>query len=114
MNLSEFPLAIARIERQQLRLSKKIRTAQAHLDKLTGEIECKIATDPELKNDQQRKARRLELLNSGDYQTAQTILNTYSDRRIALDINLSLLRNQFSVAKLEVRQTIARDELSVA
>lgn len=114
MNLSEFPLAIARIERQQLRLSKKIRTAQTHLDKLTGEIECKIAADPELKNDQQRKARRLELTTSGDYQTALTILNTYNDRQAALTINLNLLRNQFSVAKLEIRESIARDELAAA
>ncbi|NJK28781.1 MAG: hypothetical protein HC940_00855 [Acaryochloris sp. SU_5_25] len=111
MNLRDYPSAIASAERQLLRLNRKIRKTQTHLEQLSAEIEIAIATDPDLRNDQQRKAKRLELFSGNrDYLNTQTILNTYSDRRCALEINLQLLRNQFSVAKLEMRHAIARQE----
>lgn len=114
MNLADYPLAIAKLERRLLRTSKSIRRCQAHLEQITAIVEQTIASDLDLKNDQQRKARRLELMNSNDFLSAQRILQTYSDSRAALEINLTLLRNQFSVSKLELRQWIAQTEAIAA
>lgn len=114
MNLRDYPSAIASAERQLLRLNRKIRKAQTRLEQLSAQIEITIATDPDLRNDQQRKAKRLELFSDRDYLNTQTILNTHYDRRCALEINLQLLRNQFSVAKLEMRHEIAFQFLDAA
>jgi multidrug resistance efflux pump len=114
MNLADYPLAIAKLERRLLRTSKSIRRCQSHLEQLHTAIEQAIAADLDLKNEQQRKAKRLELLNGNDYLSAQRILQTYSDSRASLEINLSLLRNQFTVAKLEIRQAVAQAEAIAA
>jgi multidrug resistance efflux pump len=114
MNLAEYPLAIAKLERRLLRKKKSIRRCQAHLDQMLAMFEQAIAGDLDLKNDQHRKARRLELINSKGYQTAQSVLETYQDSLAALEINLQLLRSSFSVAKLEKRETIAHAEAIAA
>jgi multidrug resistance efflux pump len=114
MNLADYPLAIAKLERRILKTSKCIRRCQTHLEQLSVMIEQAIATDLDLKNEQQRKAKRLELLSTSDYQSAQRVLQTYGDRRAALEINLTLLKNRFSVAKLEQRAAIAQMEAIAA
>ncbi len=110
MDFADYPLAIAKLERQLLRTSKDMRRYQADLEKLQMAIEQAIAADLELKNEQQRKAKRLELINSDDFQNAQRAVQTHGDRRAELEIDLQLLRNQFTVAKLEKREAIAQVE----
>lgn len=62
-----------------------------------------------MKNDNQRKARRFEvLLINQEYQKAvDTLMRLTADKANAL-AHLEYLRNQFSVAKLEARSAIAQ------
>lgn len=114
MTLSEYPDAIADREKQLLRLQRKIRKVTNQLDNLNREFEIEIATNPELKNEQQRKARRLELLSQQSYLDIKEKLDTYLDRRTNIEINLHQVRNRFTVAKLEVRRQIALNSLEAA
>lgn len=114
MTLAEYPDAIADREKQLLRLQRKIRKLTNQLDSLNAEIEIEIATDPELKNEQQRKARRLEMLSQKNYLDIKEKLDTYLDRRTTIEINLHQVRNRFTVAKLEVRRQIALNSLDAA
>jgi hypothetical protein len=113
MKLIEYPVAIAEKQRQLLQTDQHIRRLQDILNRLTAEIDTEIAFDVELKNDAQRKAKRLELMSSSDYRRAVTNLQIAQDNRAEIEIDLSLLRNQFSVLKLELREAIATRELQV-
>jgi hypothetical protein len=77
-----------------------------------GKIDRDIAFDPTLKNDAQRKVRRQELMETdANYFRATLDLKNAQDKRTSLDIQLQLLRNEFSVLKLERREAIAQLEL---
>jgi hypothetical protein len=110
MNLKNYPDAIAKLERKIHRLDVEIRHHQNVTERLTAQIERGIATDPELKNDQQRKARRLELMSQAEYVEALATLQAEQDERDLLCIDLQLLKDHFRVALLETRQAIAQAE----
>jgi hypothetical protein len=80
---------------------------------MTAEIDTTIAFDTELRNDAQRKARRLDLMSTAEYRKAVANLQMAQDERAEIDIDLNLLRNQFSVLKLEKREAIAIRELQL-
>ena len=111
MKLIDYPVAIAERQRQFLRSEQHIRRLQDILNRLTAEIDTEIAFDSELRNDAQRKAKRLEMMASPDYRRAVTNLLTAQDERAEIEIDLNLLRNQFSVLKLQLRDAIASREL---
>jgi len=113
-DLRDYPSTIAKIQLQILRLDRKIRTAQQDLDGYTADIEQAIATDPELKNDQQRKAKRLELMRDTKYTMLVNALADGIERRTRLEIELQLQRSEFSVRKLEYRDHIASKEAAAA
>ncbi|MDX2242360.1 MAG: hypothetical protein NW224_16875 [Leptolyngbyaceae cyanobacterium bins.302] len=113
-DLRTYPSAIAKVQTQILRLDGKIRKAQQELDGYTTDIEQAIATDPDLKNDQQRKAKRLELMRDSKYVVLADALADAVDRRTRLEIELQRHRNEFSVRKLEYRDHIASKEAAVA
>lgn len=113
MKLIDYPAAIAEKQRDLLQADQRIRRLQDVLNRLTAEIDTTIAFDTELKNDAQRKAKRLELMSAPDYRKAVANLQMAQDERAEIDIDLSLLRNLFSVLKLEKRDTIATRELQV-
>lgn len=76
-------------------------------------IDQQIAFDKELKNDGQRKAKRKELLGQDDgYDLLKGKLQTDQLTRERMNIRLSLLFNQFAVAKIQARQQTA--QLAVA
>jgi len=110
MKLNEYPTAIAKLARKLHRLDIKIRHHQNLVERLTAQIERAIATDPDLKNDQQRKAKRLELMAAPEYVEATRTLQAEQDRRDLAAIDLQLLRDNFRVALLETRQAIATTE----
>jgi hypothetical protein len=110
MNLKNYPTAIAKLERKLHRIDVEIRHYQNLVERLTTQIERAIATDPELKNDQQRKAKRLDLMGQPEYAEAVTTLQTQQDERTLLRIDLQLLRDHFRVALLETRQAVAQIE----
>lgn len=113
MKLFDYPTAIAHKQRELLRTEQHVRRLQDILNRLTAEIDTTIAFDVELRNDAQRKAKRIELMGSPEYQRAVANLLLAQDQRAEVDIDLTLLRNQFSVLKLEKRDAIATRELQV-
>ncbi len=112
MKLNDYPPAIAKLQRQILKLDQEITQYQETLAVLGLELEKLVLADSSLTNDTKRKARRLELQQSDiDYCRAANDLKEAQAKREALDIDLLLLRNQFSVLKLEERRAIATLEL---
>jgi peptidoglycan hydrolase CwlO-like protein len=51
IELNEYPTAIAKVQKQIFRVERKVRYAQAEVDRLTADIEKAIAFDSELKNE---------------------------------------------------------------
>ena len=109
-NLNQFPLKIAEAETKVLNLDRQVTIYKEQLSFMDGEIETAIALNKELKNEQQRKTKRLELKQEPDYLQAKASLTEATEKRDREVIQLNLLRNQFSVAKLETRQAIANLE----
>ncbi|MFM7426838.1 MAG: hypothetical protein ACKO7W_17880 [Elainella sp.] len=115
MKLTDYPQAIAKLQRQILSLDQSILGLQETLSILGLELEKQVIADASLSNDTKRKARRLELQQSDlDYCKAANELKTAQAKRDGLDIDLLLLRNQFTVLKLEERRAIASLELHSA
>ena len=118
MKLNEYPNALseaapsatANTELKILGLSKEIEIQTERLGFMDAEIEKVIAQDKDLKNEQQRKTRRLELQQQPDYLQTKSALKEAKQTRDSWNISLNLLRNQFSVAKLEMRMAIAKLE----
>ncbi len=113
MKLIDYPIAIAEKQRHFLQIEQNIRRLQDILNRLAAEIDTAIAFDNTLKNDAQRKAKRLELMQASDYRRAAANLQMTQDERAEIEIDLNLLRNQFSVLKLQLREAIAARELQV-
>jgi hypothetical protein len=110
MKLSQYPKAIASLEETLLQASLNVEIYGEHLSFMDAEIEIEIACDGDLKNDQMRKAKRLELQQQPDYLDAKTRLKDAKVQRERLSIELNQTRNEFSVAKLEARNAIANLE----
>jgi hypothetical protein len=113
MKLFDYPTAIAQQQRQLLQTDQHIRRLQDILNHLTAAIDTAIAFDTDLKNDAQRKARRVEMMASAEYRKALGNLLIAQDKRTEIEIDLNLLRNQLSVLKLEMRETITNRELQL-
>lgn len=111
MKLNEYPTAIAHLQRQTLELDQKLISLIESAKIFEFEIDKAIAFDPTLKNDAQRKARKIELSQTdGDYYEANRQLLEAKEKRERLAIELELKRNSFTVSKLEKREAIARME----
>ncbi|MBD3883098.1 hypothetical protein IFO70_15140 [Phormidium tenue FACHB-886] len=113
MKLIDYPAAIAQQQRSLLREEQHVRRLQEVVNRIIAEIDTQIAFDTDLRNDAQRKAKRVELMRSPEYQRAFVNLQMAQDRRSEIEIDLNLLRNQFSVLKLEMREAIATRELQM-
>lgn len=113
MKLIDYPAEIAEKQRQLLRIEQHIRRLQEIVNGLTAEIDTAIAFDSDLKNDAQRKAKRLELMSTAEYRKAVANLLMAQDERAEIEIDTNLLRNQFSVLELQLREAIAACELQM-
>jgi predicted metalloenzyme YecM len=109
-DLMEYPRDIAKLQSRILRLDRRIRKAQKELEQMTADIEIAIANDTDLKNDQQRKAKRLELMRKPEYVSLSDAVVEGLDRKTRFEIQVGLLRNEFSVLKLQFRDHIASKE----
>lgn len=109
MQLSHYPAAIAQAAQRVNELDSQIMAVQQLINRVEGNADRVVAFDPDLKNDNQRKARRFEvLLTNQEYQTAlNTLIRLTAEKANAL-AHVEYLRNQFSVAKLEARLAIAQ------
>ncbi len=110
-HLNQFPLKIAEAETLILSLERTVNIYKEQLSFMDAEIEISIASNKELKNEQQRKTKRLELKQQPDYLQVKVALTEANEKRDKEVIQLNLLRNQFSVAKLETRVAIANLEI---
>ena len=123
MKLTDYPTAMllwsgfanADLQRQLLKLDQHLRQLNESVTFFNSEIDRRIAFDTNLKNDAQRKARHQALMEKdGDYINVCTALKETQDKRTLVDIDLQLLKNQFSVMKLERRGAIAQLEAQAA
>lgn len=109
-HLKEYPSKIAEVETKILNLDREVNIYKEQLSFIDADIEAAIASDKELKNEQHRKTRRLALKQEPDYLQVKAALIEATEKRDKEVIQLNLLRNQFSVVKLEIRQKIAQLE----
>lgn len=109
MDISDYPSAIAKKEEERLLYEKGIREILEFLNSAYAEVDRAIAFGfTDLKNEGQRKAKRQELIDEReDIGQANQDLQKAKDSQALLDIELGLLRNQFSVLKLQLREKIA-------
>lgn len=114
--LSDYPAAIAGMERRALKMTQDTRLLRESLLNITTEADRIVAEESKLKvltNDQQRKTRKQELLDSNpDYALVQRQLQDVEDALGELQITINLYRAEFSILKLEQREKIAQMELS--
>lgn len=109
MKLNQYPAAIAQAAQTVNELDSQLAAVQLAVNRLEGNADKIAAFESDLKNDNQRKARRFEVLqvNLEYQQTLNTLMRLTAERAHAV-VHLEYLRNQFSVAKLETRLAIAR------
>jgi hypothetical protein len=114
MQLTEYPTAIAQSSRELLKSEQAVKEAKRYLDCLTAQYDREIAFNPELKNDAQRKAARIELMESSEYLTASETFDAEELAYKSMQVASNFLLNSFSVAKLERRGAIASTEFQAA
>lgn len=109
LSLSQYPSAIAQAAQAANEMDYQIAEVRQHIARLEGNADMVVAFETGLKNDNQRKARRFEVLQvNQEYQRAIDALNRLTTEKANALARLERLRNEFSVAKLEARLTIAQ------
>lgn len=107
MQLTQYPDMIAIAAESMTNHEYEIAQIRAKLNALEQEAELIVCFDVDLKNAEQRKARKGQILDSGDYpDLMQRLMKVDHDRRIAA-IVLEQRRNEFTVLKIEARLKIA-------
>jgi chromosome segregation ATPase len=105
--LVQYPAAIAQAAQAVNEIDYRIGELKQHLGKLDGNAELVVAFDVNLKNDNQRKARRFEVLQVNlEYEQAMKSLNRLNTDRANAMAMLEQLRNEFSAMKIETRLSI--------
>ncbi len=109
MKLSQYPALIAQAAQTVNEIDSQLTAAQMVVNRMEASADKSVAFEPDLKNDNQRKGRRFELLMVNlEYQHALNTAMRLTAERANAVAHLEYLRNQFSVAKLETRMAIAR------
>lgn len=109
LSLSQYPGAIAQAAQAVNELEHRLAEARFHLSRLEGNADRIVAFEAALKNDNQRRARRFEVLQiNSEYKHAVDALNRLSTEKANALARLELLRNEFSVARLETQLAIAQ------
>ncbi len=107
--MSQYPAAIVQAAQVVNELDTQIAAVGQHIARLEGNADRTAAFEQGLKNEDQRRGRRFELLCvDPEYQTAQNTLMRLMSEKASAIAHLEYLRNQFSVAKLEARMAIAQ------
>lgn len=107
LTLSDYPTAIADVQRQILTQEQRVRQLKYQLAEFDMKIEQAIADNPRLKNDQLRDAKRKEWKNAQKYLDIVTYKEEAEDQRQALKIQLEQLKAQFEVEKLLLQERVA-------
>jgi phosphopantetheine adenylyltransferase len=105
--MNQYPAAIAQAAQAVNEIDHRINEVKQHLNKLDGNAEMVVAFDINLKNDNQRKARRFEVLQvNPEFDQATKTLNRLTTDRANAMAMLEQLRNEFAVAKLAAQTTM--------
>lgn len=105
--MTDLPRAIAEAAEQVTTSNYELAKLQLQVKGLENMADMEVAVDPELKNELQRKARRIAILEEQvEYRNLQEEIIVATQEKQRRENRLELLRNQFSVAKLEARLTI--------
>jgi septal ring factor EnvC (AmiA/AmiB activator) len=108
MKLNEYPPAIAQTAKTINALDRQIAQLRQDIAHLEGKADLIVAFETTLKNDNQRRARRFEILDADfSYQDLQLQLINLTTEKANAIAQLEYLRNQFSVARLEARWAMA-------
>lgn len=108
ISLSQYPEAIAQAAQVVNEIEYRLTEARLHLAHLEGNADKIVAFETNLKNDNQRKARRFEILQMNlEYKHALDALNRITVEKANAVARLEHLRNEFSVAKLDKQMAIA-------
>ena len=107
MNLQQYPRLIADLEAQLLKFNQEVEIQLEILGFLKEDIEMAIAQNKDLKNEQQRKAYRIQQQQQPDYLDITRALKAAKEERDLCQIELNRVKNEFSVTKLETRLHIA-------
>ncbi|HEY9621243.1 MAG TPA: hypothetical protein V6C78_12785 [Crinalium sp.] len=108
MKLNEYPKAIAQAAQGINELDRQIAQLRQDIAHQEGRADLVVAFETTLKNDNQRRARRFEILDENpEYQALQFKLIHLATQKANAIAHLEYLRNQFSVARLEARSAIA-------
>lgn len=109
MQLNAYPTAIAAAAQSLADLEGKFQACKQAIELAESDADLSVAFDQDLKNDNQRRARKAEILkhDSRYQEMIRDLLLLANDRTDALN-DLERLRNQFAVAKIESRMQIAQ------
>lgn len=105
--ISQYPTAIAEVQRKLLAQDQRIRQLKYQLAEFDLKIEQAIADDPKLKNEQLRDAKRRGWKNAQKYRDIIAQQEEAEDQRQTLKIQLDQLKAEFEVEKLLLRERIA-------
>ena len=114
IELSKYPLEIAKLESKLFQACCEIEKIQFDLKNIETSIDGEVAFDASLRNEQQRKTIKNQRLEQDScYWELCDKLEQARAKHQAISIELSLRRNQFSLMKLELQKQIATLELQV-
>ena len=112
LRIEEYPAAIAFIEREIFSLNQKREIYLQKERKLVLPIESAVISDPTLKNEQQRKIKREEVMQEDETLSYCRADIKEIDNKITIKkIKLDKIRNEFTVKKLLLREKISRQQL---
>jgi len=115
MKLSDYPSAIATLQTRILSAAAQVRQHKESVAFQLNAIDRAIAFDESLKNEQQRKAKRSQLIETDmDYLVSVRGQRQAEECLAKLEIELEQKRSEFSVLKLQKREAIAKIELQTA
>lgn len=115
MTDSKYPLQIFNLQKDLLLVEQAIACKQGSIKAYEAYVECSIACDDTLKNDQQRKAKKLELdFGSEEVRLWRHEVADLIQARGLLSAELEYARNLFTVWKLAERRAIAQMETGLA
>lgn len=113
--LNRLPQVIADQSYRLLSLDSQIRDTRELVAKFEAEIDTAIAYGEGFKNDSQRKAAKLKMMSeNAELRDTLQILRDLTEERDKQTIEFNLLRDRFSIAKLEARERIAKMETFAA
>jgi hypothetical protein len=106
MELKDYPQAIAEAQTFLNDLDSQIANLKHRACEIEGWVESQVAGG-DYKNEQLRKAARFEILQSkSTYQTILVDLDKLKDARAKAAVEVELIRNRYSVAKIEARAAL--------